>query len=199
MNTTGWLALLVFVPLGVFVFCFWPGTRGENNYGLQPPPNTIGVILLACILPFLFVGGILAAIAIPAYQDYSVRAQVSEGLSLAAGAKAAVAEAFGNTGSAPADRVAAGMSADPTDTSGPYVESVDVAAGTIIVSYGGGASSMIAGRLLALQPYVLDRDVVWRCGGAPAPAGAVAMDDRALDSAEVTDLEPRYLPSACRP
>ena len=55
--------------------------------------------------------GILAAIAIPAYQDYTVRAQVTEGLNLAAAAKAAVAESFLNKGIAPADRPAAGMSA----------------------------------------------------------------------------------------
>ena len=53
--------------------------------------------------------GILAAIAIPAYQDYTIRAQVSEGLNLAAAAKAAVAESFLNTGEAPADRTEAGF------------------------------------------------------------------------------------------
>ena len=56
--------------------------------------------------------GILAAIAIPAYQDYTIRAQVSEGMNLAAAAKAAVAETFLNRGTAPADRTQAGMSAN---------------------------------------------------------------------------------------
>ena len=56
--------------------------------------------------------GILAAIAIPAYQDYTIRAQVSEGLNLAAAAKAAVAETFLNRGTAPANRTVAGMSAN---------------------------------------------------------------------------------------
>ena len=50
--------------------------------------------------------GILAAIAIPAYQDYTIRSQVSEGLTLAASAKAAVAESFANRGVAPATRTA---------------------------------------------------------------------------------------------
>ena len=54
--------------------------------------------------------GILAAIAIPAYQDYTIRGQVSEGLNLAAGAKAAISETFSSTGTAPATRAAAGMS-----------------------------------------------------------------------------------------
>ena len=65
--------------------------------------------------------GILAAIAIPAYQDYTIRSQVSEGMSLAAAAKSAVAESFLNNGEAPADRTAAGMTATATDTSGKYV------------------------------------------------------------------------------
>ena len=52
MNTTGWLALLCLVPLVNLLFWFVPGTRGENDYGKQPPPNTVGVIVLACILPF---------------------------------------------------------------------------------------------------------------------------------------------------
>ena len=73
--------------------------------------------------------GILAAIAIPAYQDYTIRAQVSEGLSLAAAAKTAVAESFLTTGVPPATRAIAGMSANATDTSGKYVVSVAVAAG----------------------------------------------------------------------
>jgi len=58
--------------------------------------------------------GILAAIAIPAYQDYTIRAQVSEGMTLAASAKASIAEAFANRGEAPADRVEAGMTATST-------------------------------------------------------------------------------------
>ena len=81
MNTTGWLALIVFIPLAGLLFWFVPGTKGQNDYGLQPPPNTGGVIVLACVVPLMFVlVGVLAAVAIPAYQDYTIRAQVSEGL-----------------------------------------------------------------------------------------------------------------------
>ena len=199
MNVTGWLSLILLIPFGPFVFMLAPGTRGENQYGKQPPPNGAGVILLACLLPLFFVGGILAAIAIPAYQDYTIRAQVSEGLNLAAVVKAAVAETYARTGAAPADRAEAGLPADPTDTFGKYVTSVDVDRGTILVTYGGNANSMIAGTVLALQPYVADRSVVWRCGHAPTPTGAVAMDASVADSADVTDIEARYLPSACRP
>jgi type IV pilus assembly protein PilA len=198
-NTTGWLSLILFIPLAPFVFWFVPGTRGENDYGKQPPPNTVGVIILACIVPLVFVVGILAAIAIPAYQDYTIRAQVTEGLSLAAEPKAMVADAFQRNRVAPTDRLDAGMSADATDTSGTYVESVDVAGGTIIVTFGPEANSVIEGRTLALQPYVMsDQAVAWRCGAGAAPGG-VAMEAGAPTAAQITDIAPRYLPSACRP
>lgn len=74
-NTTGWLSLLVLVPLVNLIFWFIPGTDGENNYGARTPPNGTGVIIAALIIPIIAVIGILAAIAIPAYQDYSKRAQ----------------------------------------------------------------------------------------------------------------------------
>ena len=71
--------------------------------------------------------GILAAIAIPAYQDYTIRAQVSEGLNLAGGAKAAVSEYTMDTGNFPVDNTEAGISAAATDINGKYTTSVTVA------------------------------------------------------------------------
>ncbi len=70
--------------------------------------------------------GILAAIAIPAYQDYTIRSQVTEGLNLAGAAKAAVAESYSQTGDAPANRTAAGMSNARPTRNGKYVTVVDV-------------------------------------------------------------------------
>ncbi len=78
MNTSGWLSLIILIPLiGFLVFLIAPGTRGENNYGLQPPPNNAGVIILAFLIPIAVIG-ILAAIAIPAYQGYIERAQENQ-------------------------------------------------------------------------------------------------------------------------
>jgi uncharacterized membrane protein YhaH (DUF805 family) len=77
MNVTGWLSLIVLVPLGVLVFWFAPGTRGENNYGKPPPPNSTGAVVLACLLPFMVIVGIVAAVAVPAYQDYAQRVATS--------------------------------------------------------------------------------------------------------------------------
>src|SRR4029078_12832008 len=81
--------------------------------------------------------GILAAIAIPAYQDYTIRAQVTEGMNLAAAAKAAGSEAFTNKGVGPLDRTAAGMSANATDTAGKYVSQVLLTNGVIQCHYAG--------------------------------------------------------------
>ena len=68
--------------------------------------------------------GILASLAVSAYQTYTVRAQISEGLNFAAGAKVPIVDAYTNGGIAPANRVAAGMTPMPTDTRGSYVTSV---------------------------------------------------------------------------
>jgi len=149
--------------------------------------------------------GILAAIAIPAYQDYTIRAQVTEGLNLAAAAKAAVAESFLNKGVGPADRTAAGMSPTLTDTSGKYVKSVDVTGGTITIAYGNEANKAIGNPSLTLElvPYTTkDSSVAWRCGGAPVPAGAgvAIMSGAAYTGGTIhTGALDKYLPSACRP
>lgn len=77
-DTSGWLALLSFVPLANFVFWFIPGTEGRNRYGPPTPPNSTLSIVLVWILPAIAVVGILTAIAIPAYQSYVKRAQQVE-------------------------------------------------------------------------------------------------------------------------
>jgi type IV pilus assembly protein PilA len=156
--------------------------------------------------------GILAAIAIPAYQDYTVRAQVSEGMNLAAAAKAAVSEYFLNRGQAPTDRTTAGMSANDTDTSGKYVTKVGVTNGTILITYGNEASTQLktTPETLGLTPYEsVDLSVVWRCGAAPVPGGATPLSPMGTKGAGVTaaynggtlsgaNLQ-KYLPAACRP
>ena len=142
--------------------------------------------------------GILAAIAIPAYQDYTIRAQVSEGMTLAAAAKAAVAETFLNTGTAPANRTEAGMSADGTDTFGKYVSAVEVADGAITVTYDGDdVNQLIAGETVAITPYTTtDFSVTWTCGASAVPTGATIMTGA---TAGTTGLDSKYLPAACRP
>ncbi len=157
--------------------------------------------------------GILAAIAIPAYQDYTIRAQVTEGLNLAGAAKAAVAESYSNTGVAPADRTAAGMSATATDTNGKYVASVSVTNGTILITFGNEANRALqpsgTGLTLGLTPYeTADGSVAWRCGSAAAPgssanallgtAGGGTVATYTAGTLAVTGTN-KYLPKSCRP
>jgi type IV pilus assembly protein PilA len=146
--------------------------------------------------------GILAAIAIPAYQDYTVRAQVTEGLSLAAAAKATISESFTNTGTAPATRAAAGMSALAADTSGNYVSSLAVANGVITIMYSKTApqraNSNIDGKTVTLVPYLAaDQSVIWKCRvtGSVAAPSAVLMTGAANAAGNVLA---KYAPAECR-
>jgi uncharacterized membrane protein YhaH (DUF805 family) len=80
-DSSGWLTLLFLVPLVnvIFGFILWfvPGTDGENRFGRKTPPNGAGVKIMVVLVPFIFIFiiGILAAIAIPQYNEYVKRAQ----------------------------------------------------------------------------------------------------------------------------
>ena len=124
--------------------------------------------------------GILAAIAIPAYQDYTIRAQVSEGLNLSGGAKAAVTEFFQDRGTMPATNTIAGL-AGATEIQGKYVALVTVTAGVIDVQYGHDAHAVITGMALQLTPdTTAPGSVQWVCASAAA------------------EIENKHLPAACR-
>ncbi len=159
--------------------------------------------------------GILAAIAIPAYQDYTVRSQVTEGMNLAGALKAAVAERYAQTGNWPTTLTQLGIvdgTGTETPPSGKYVSKVDLTGnGTIQITYAsktGGAgfqaNEVINAKTLALQPFVSkNQDVIWRCGAALAPTGnGSSPNDSAgaasADSATATNVLPKYTPSACR-
>jgi type IV pilus assembly protein PilA len=143
--------------------------------------------------------GILAAIAIPAYQDYTIRSQVTEGLNLAGAVQAGVAETYANTGVWPADNAGAG--GDNTSLpSGKYVGSITVLTGTVKVVYGTGAAAAqantnIAGKELDLRPTVsANGDVIWNCGYK----ATVGTDPATAASAAVNTVLPKYLPQNCR-
>ena len=113
--------------------------------------------------------GILAAIAIPAYQDYTIRAQVSEGLTLASDVKAGVAEYAAQTGEWPVDLRRSGprLGRPSTDKSGRYVESLDVdRRGTIIDRRTAGCQRRRsrARSSRSSRWSTTNGDVVWRCG-----------------------------------
>lgn len=121
---------------------------------------------------------ILAAIAIPAYQDYLIRSQVSEGASLAAGAKTAVSEYYANYGTPPTSNAQAGVDATITGT---YVSGVTVATpGKITIAYNTTKSNAaIRTSVLVFTPTFGAGSTVWGC------------------SANTTILA-KFRPSACR-
>jgi type IV pilus assembly protein PilA len=123
---------------------------------------------------------ILAAIAVPAYQNYLIRAQVTEGVNLADGAKAAVWDYISSYGTFPPSNQSAGLPS-PSSISGQYVSSVNVTGGKITVSYASPkANQAIQNQQLVLSPTAGSGSITWTCSGA----------DTTLDS--------KYLPSACR-
>lgn len=143
--------------------------------------------------------GILAAIAIPAYQDYTIRSQVTEGLNLASAVKAGVAESYAQTGVWPTDLDAAGgdTAAPP---SGKYVSGIEVDNGTINITYGNDANATIGGNILSVRPVVSpNNDIVWLCGYFTA-ANSTSLDDPSsgASGADATDIDPKYLPQSCR-
>jgi len=139
--------------------------------------------------------GILAAIAIPAYQDYLIRSQVSEGLTMAAASKVGIAEFYANKGEWPSGNSAAGLG-DPSDIQGKYVQSIEVANGGIQITYGNEANvNNLASETLGLQPGAsVNGDVIWKCGRAKDPSGW----GTDIASAASTSIEGKYLPSSCR-
>ena len=138
--------------------------------------------------------GILAAIAIPAYQDYLIRSQVSEGLTMAAAAKAGVSEFYANKGAWPTNNSAAGMGAAST-IEGKYVSAITIANGAISVDFGNEANTAnLKPYKLGLTPGVSGNgDVIWKCGTAQNPSGWTANATVAS-----TTVPGKYLPSSCR-
>jgi len=108
--------------------------------------------------------GILASVAIPAYQSYSIRAQVTEGLMLLSKAKTAVNETFQTDGVLPNDNAEAGLSA-PNASFGNYVVRIEVIAGGIIeAEFGNRAHTEIAGQVLQMTPDITNPGAMaWDC------------------------------------
>lgn len=123
---------------------------------------------------------ILAAIALPAYQDYVVRSQVSEGSVLADGAKTAVAEFFTNKGKYPGSNASAGLATD-TSIIGNYVSKLDTAGGIITVTYGGTKASAKLPNTATLLFSAYSNgggSIAWTCKSTTIPS--------------------KYLPTSCR-
>ena len=142
--------------------------------------------------------GILAAIAIPAYQDYVIRSQVSEGLAMASATKASVAEYFADRGEWPATEADLGITTPPV---GKYVTGIRVNSGIITITYGAQANGAIRDQTLALTPFATQNlDIVWQCGSRDI-SGDVSFSTAIAPSTVPTDggsIAGKYRPSNCR-
>jgi type IV pilus assembly protein PilA len=139
--------------------------------------------------------GVLAAIAIPAYQDYTIRAQVTEGLTLSTAVQAAVVDYYDQTGNWPTAIAGGGGALNyAAPPSGNYVTGITTNAGAITITFGNKANAAIAAKTLSLNIYTTTAgDVAWVCGNsANNPVGSTQV------GAGATTVANKYLPKACQ-
>ncbi|ANX74279.1 prepilin-type N-terminal cleavage/methylation domain-containing protein [Neisseria meningitidis] len=161
--------------------------------------NTLqkGFTLIELMIVIAIVG-ILAAVALPAYQDYTARAQVSEAILLAEGQKSAVTEYYLNHGEWPANNSSAGVASSST-IKGKYVQKVEVENGVITATMlSSGVNKEIKGKKLSLWAKRQDGSVKWFCG-QPVTRTKAAADDGVTAVGNDTDkIDTKHLPSTCR-
>lgn len=116
--------------------------------------------------------GVLAALALPAYQDYTIKAQVAEGLLLAGGSKGKVLEYWSNTGNLPTNN----SSVRHLGESGKYVSTTEIEGGAILAIFGNNSNQNIYNKYVKLVPDVAGNNIRWNC---------------------VSDLPAKYLPTTC--
>lgn len=159
---------------------------------LQRGPHTTHAAWIA--VPAAVIGiGVFASVAIPAYQDYTVRTQVAAGLNLADGIKAGVAKSFAQDGVWPGSLTDIGIN---ERISGKYVAEVSVENGTISIHYGGNAHQMLSGRVLTLRPSISrEGEVIWNCGYVGSQGNDPLTGPSGPDG---TNVPEKYVPAACR-
>ncbi|HFC7378063.1 TPA: pilin [Neisseria meningitidis] len=163
--------------------------------------NTLqkGFTLIELMIVIAIVG-ILAAVALPAYQDYTARAQVSEAILLAEGQKSAVTEYYLNHGIWPGDNTSAGV-ATSTDIKGKYVQSVTVANGVITAQMASSnVNNEIKDKKLSLWAKRQDGSVKWFCGQPVTRAANNTAKDAvtAANDNSNNGINTKHLPSTCR-
>ena len=175
-DSTGWLSILSLVPLVNLIFWFIPGTDGPNRYGPPTPPNSaaviVGALAVIVLVPLI---GILAAVAIPAYGDYTHRARVSEVILLGSSWRTAVHEHYMDTKRFPAS--AAELKGGAPAGESKYGRAALAQDGVIVLTLSPQMGS-VAERTILIQPKVVGENLVWDCTGG--------------------SLQPKYRPASCR-
>jgi type IV pilus assembly protein PilA len=146
--------------------------------------------------------GILAAVALPAYQDYTIRAQIAEGPTMAGGLKTAVADYYASKGTFPDSNALAinGIStgtAAASDNQGSYVNGIAIGkGGQIIITYGNKVNAAVSSKKLTLTPAIdASKNIAWICGTATVDTTKLTVDSTVSDS---TDMPTKYLPTSCK-
>ena len=149
----------------------------RNTTGCGRPVSQRGYTLVELMIVVAIVG-IVAIIAMPAYQDYSIRAQVSEGLSLSSATKAAISDYYVQAGTWPKDNKEAGIS-DQSEINGQYTKEMKVESNVIEIMFGQNAHEMIKDKKIKLTAVDNDGSISWSCAGDG-------------------EFKPKHLPSICR-
>jgi type IV pilus assembly protein PilA len=147
---------------------------------MKPNTQQNGFTLIELMIVIAIIG-VLAAIAIPAYQNYVIRSQIAEAAVLIDGVKSQVTDVFADEGTLASMNSGSNGIPAATDVKGKYTASVQVASGKIIATMGNDANSKVQGKTLVLSPITSTGSISWTC---QATAG--------------TTLNAEYLPKVCR-
>ena len=161
------------------------------RHGLQRGFTLIELMIVIAII------GILAAIAIPAYQDYTIRSQVTEGVTLASGVQVATTDYYASNGTWPTGMTGGGTALNYTGAvTGNYVTAVaTTAGGKILITYGNKANAAIAAKNLEIYAATTAAgDIAWICGKAAVQTGSTSAGGAAAD----TTITDKYLPKNCQ-
>ncbi|TDR45871.1 pilin [Tahibacter aquaticus] len=168
-------------------------TRDRLGLSLTYEQNPAEVLMSSGGLGAVAIAGILAAVAVPAYDDYVVRTQVSQVIGDAAAMKTSIAEIYATTGKLPSSED------EPADLAGfgemaKYLDSYYVDSGAIVMVFGDEANAALHGKTLILRPYQQGGQLIWQCGDS-----AVLEDAEPLSSNEETNtVATKHLPSECK-
>ncbi len=137
---------------------------------------------------------ILASIAVPQYQAYTIRTQISEGLNMASETKTAIGHFYSSRGRLPDSNASVGLF-QASSITGNYVTSIEVTdSGAILITFGNRVNALVSGNTLGLNTgRNAAGNLVWICGNAPLPSGVTQ-----TGGSVTTSLDSRYLPTNCR-